>query len=68
MFHSIVREHQQKTFVTLSGFWPLRGLGDLSESGGFRQLNHLAKIGLIACICLVFIEYYLQPNVRRNKK
>ena len=68
MFHSIVREHQQKTFVTLSGFWPLRGLGDLSESGGFHQSNHLAKIGLIACICLVFIEYYLQPNVTRNKK
>ena len=22
-----VREHQKKTFVTLSGFWPLRGWG-----------------------------------------
>ena len=22
-----LREHRQKTFVTLSGFWPLRGWG-----------------------------------------
>ena len=27
-----LREHQQKSFVTLSGFWPLWGWGDLSES------------------------------------
>ena len=27
-----LREHRQKTFVTLSGFWPLRGLGGPSES------------------------------------
>ena len=27
-----LREHRQKTFVTLSGFWLLRGLGGLSES------------------------------------
>ena len=25
-------EHRQKTFVTLSGFWPSRGWGNLSES------------------------------------
>ena len=27
-----IREHRQKTFVTLSGFWPLRGCRGLSES------------------------------------
>ena len=27
-----LREHQQKTLITLSGFWPLRGWGSLSES------------------------------------
>ena len=28
----LVREHQQKRFVMLSRFWPLKGLGGLSES------------------------------------
>ena len=27
-----LREHQQKTLITLSGFWSLRGWGSLSES------------------------------------
>ena len=27
-----LREHLQIAFVTLSGFWPLRGWGSLSES------------------------------------
>ena len=27
-----LRQHQQKTLITLSGFWPLRGWGSLSES------------------------------------
>ena len=27
-----VKAHQRKSFVTLSGFWPLRGWGVLSES------------------------------------
>ena len=27
-----VREHQQKRFVTVSGFWPLRGWEGLSQS------------------------------------
>ena len=27
-----LREHRQKTFVTLSGFWRLKGWGSLSES------------------------------------
>ena len=29
---SKIRQHQQKDFVTLSGFWPLREWGGLSES------------------------------------
>ena len=28
----LLREHQQKTFVMLSGFWLLRGWGSLSKS------------------------------------
>ena len=31
-FTNILWEHQQKTFVTLSRFWPLRVWGSLSES------------------------------------
>ena len=27
-----IREHRQKTFVTLSGFWTLKWCGGLSES------------------------------------
>ena len=29
---NMLREHRQKRSVKLSGFWPLRGWGDLSES------------------------------------
>ena len=27
-----IREHRQKTFIMLSGFWPLKGVGGLSKS------------------------------------
>ena len=30
--NNLLRQHRQKTFVTLSGFWPLKGFGGLSES------------------------------------
>ena len=32
LFNWSLREHQQKTFATLSGFWPLRGWEGLGES------------------------------------
>ena len=34
MMHKIsfVREHRQKTIVILSGFWPFKGVGGLSDS------------------------------------
>ena len=40
-----LREHQQITFVTLSGFWLLRGLGCLSES--VKKGKFLTKIFLL---------------------
>ena len=36
-----IREHQQKTFVTLSGFWPLRGIG--GGGGGLGAWVNLLK-------------------------
>ena len=33
-----IRENRQKKFVTLSGFWPFRGCGGLSESAKKKNL------------------------------
>ena len=39
-----IRENRQKTFVTLSGFWPFRGCGGLSESA--KKEKFVTKIFL----------------------
>ena len=44
-----VREHRQKTLVMLSGFWPFKGVGDLSDSikkGKFVTKNSFFQIML----------------------
>ena len=57
----MLREHRQKTFNTLSGFWPFRGWRGLSESvkkGKFVTkiffqiiLNEILKICVKNDIC-----------------
>ena len=32
-----IREHRQKTFVTFSGFWPLRGFGVGGAGAGLSE-------------------------------
>ena len=41
---SFVREHRQKTIVILSGFWPFKGVGGLSDS--VKKGKFLTKIFL----------------------
>ena len=42
----LFRKHWQKTFVTLSGFWPLLGWRGLGGGGGGGLVNTLKKENL----------------------
>ena len=62
-----LREHQQKTFVMLSRFWPLRGLGNLSES--VKMENFVMKfVNLFFSDMLNEVLQMISSNVKANLK
>ena len=75
IIYYMLREHRQKNFVTLSGFWPLRGLGGEGGEGGgwgnpLKKENSWRKsifqIMLYEAIKLVKNDSVYMPNTVKN--
>ena len=70
-----IREHQQKFFVMLSGFWPLRwwALGCVGRGGGVEWIVNLLKRTTIFLLSGIVewssknLQNVVPPDVKANK-
>ena len=66
VIRNVIREHQQKTFIMLSGFWPLRGKGcggGAGVGGDFRE-NKKKNFRSFEVFLTILLRYFISKVLR----